>query len=833
MKNKTYLLLIILILSCLFFQTMVYGAIASTMNVSGDALARIETNVRITNFKLYTINDAISHYETFHKNGVLSSITLPNASSYVIYKVEVTNYGNTNVGIYDIKGLPEGLTYELTEYKLKDKICNTAGACTSGIKKEMYLKISKTNTQTDFSLNLEFDFKVFHKITYENVIGTNLPTEIISTDPLSIQLNSYPKYLDIIMGEDYLGQNEYQYTSGSLYISSVVGDLNISKSTMIEQYDYTGGYQLFTAPTSGVYKLELWGASGGDSYLPNTDETRGGYGGYTSGEIALASGEKLYIYVGGSGVTCECHSTKTCCGENGGYNGGGKTYQFTGSNTWYGSGGGATDVRYFQTSPTEEDLIWNSYLGLNSRIMVAGGGSGASNWQRDYASGGYNFLGGGAGGLESNLSISLRNDRDNKCTVATQTAPGNGTYNGLSDFGQGGTPVNLYGPGGGGGYYGGGASETWSSGGSSYISGHTGCVAIESKNSRTAKSGCTTSNTNKNCSIHYTNLSFDNTTVIDGTSYKWTNTKQSQTNMPNPIKGTYTIGRGHRGNGYAKIHLLHQDVQEYTITYEGLQNSYQTSIIKGRDLILDLSNESIKELSISINDQETTNYTLENNILTINNVSGNIKIINVYGKYQNNLESYYPLTSTLNDESTTKRYGNLITQKEVTILYGDGLHVDGTGLRTESNNHTLPDKFTIMIDFYPTETDTNWHHIWGIWNGINTVTSYNSLSYNSYNFQIQNGLIKGEITTSPMKLNTWHRLVVTNDSTKWDLYLDGNFLTSAATATDKKTGYFYVGENIGYDGLDGEPSIVGYIKNLRIYNTPFTSNDIKLLGNTK
>lgn len=138
-----------------------------------------------------------------------------------------------------------------------------------------------------------------------------------------------------------------------------------------------------------------------------------------------------------------------------------------------------------------------------------------------------------------------------------------------------------------------------------------------------------------------------------------------------------------------------------------------------------------------------------------------------------------------------------------------------------------------MIDFYPTQTDSNWHHIWGIWNGINTSSSYNSLSYNSYNFQIQNGLIKGETTTSPMKLNTWHRLVVTNDSTKWNLYLDGNLLTSAATATDKKTGYSYVGENISNTGLDGEPSIVGYIKNLRIYNTPFTSNDIKLLGNTK
>ena len=84
-----------------------------------------------------------------------------------------------------------------------------------------------------------------------------------------------------------------------------------------------------------------------------------------------------------------------------------------------------------------------------------------------------------------------------------------------------------------------------------------------------------------------------------------------------------------------------------------------------------------------------------------------------------------------------------------------------------------------------------------------------------------------------MKLNQWNRLIVTNDQNKWNLYLDGNFLVSADSQTDKKTGYFYVGENISQEGSNGEPSIAGYIKNLRIYNTNFTENEIKLLGTTK
>ena len=59
-----------------------------------------------------------------------------------------------------------------------------------------------------------------------------------------------------------------------------------------------------------------------------------------------------------------CSTSNTCCGENGGYNGGGKTLQYTGGNTYYGSGGGVTDVRLVGGS-------WDNTTSLISRIMVA------------------------------------------------------------------------------------------------------------------------------------------------------------------------------------------------------------------------------------------------------------------------------------------------------------------------------------------------------------------------------------------------------------------------------------------------------------------------------
>ena len=86
-----------------------------------------------------------------------------------------------------------------------------------------------------------------------------------------------------------------------------------------------------------------------------------------------------------------------------------------------------------------------------------------------------------------------------------------------------------------------------SGGGSSFISGHNGCNAINSSS--------TSSNlifTNQ--SIHYSGHKFTNTKMVDGGGYTWTNVKGSQTGMPTH-DGTSTM-TGNTGNGYAKITLI-------------------------------------------------------------------------------------------------------------------------------------------------------------------------------------------------------------------------------------------------------------------------------------
>lgn len=188
-------------------------------------------------------------------------------------------------------------------------------------------------------------------------------------------------------------------------------------------YDYTGDVQTFTAPVTGIYQIELWGAQGGSG--------PGASGGYVSGQIFLTVGEKLYVYVG----------QKNDVANETAFNGGTGTYGGT-------PGGGATDVRLISGS-------WSDLYSLKSRIMIAGGGG--SGQSTGYGGG----LTGNNGGV---------------ATAGTQITFGVQEH----IYGNGSFGIGGGGCGGGGGYYGGGggACVNGGGGGSSFISGHNGSNAL-------------------------------------------------------------------------------------------------------------------------------------------------------------------------------------------------------------------------------------------------------------------------------------------------------------------------------------------------------------------
>ena len=119
-KVKTLILLSIFLLTT--FVNVAYSAISSTMLITGISYSRVETDIRITDFTMHELSqDVTTSYQEFSKDSIASNVTLPSNDSYIIYKIEVTNYGQSDIAIKKITGKNSKLIYELIDYSLKDK----------------------------------------------------------------------------------------------------------------------------------------------------------------------------------------------------------------------------------------------------------------------------------------------------------------------------------------------------------------------------------------------------------------------------------------------------------------------------------------------------------------------------------------------------------------------------------------------------------------------------------------------------------------------------------------------------------------------------------------
>ena len=252
-------------------------------------------------------------------------------------------------------------------------------------------------------------------------------------------------------------------------------DIGINAIYLFDYLDETNEvrYHTYRVPCTGKYKLETWGAQGGDADGSNI----GGYGGYSVGEFELGKNDTIYINVGGQGV-------KTTTGPiAGGYNGGGpgsaqQCREYTGRNA--ASGGGATSISRI-SKPLNE---YEEATDKDKLIIVASGGGGGYNQSN------YIYGRGGSGGGYVGVSGSHNNTGS---TYAQYSQGGSQTSGGLcgdsydnlagrseifinwlsGKFAQGGEAADYEcgdGGGGGGGYYGGGGSlQTAGGGGSGYI----------------------------------------------------------------------------------------------------------------------------------------------------------------------------------------------------------------------------------------------------------------------------------------------------------------------------------------------------------------------------
>ena len=303
------------------------------------------------------------------------------------------------------------------------------------------------------------------------------------------------------------------------------------------RYSYTGTSQTFTPIIACLHKMECWGARGGkDISQKKLNTAFYGKGGYVRGNILLTAIQPFYVYVGNVGGDAQISGSRTTAGGTGGWNGGGSGSYDEQDDDGDGGGGGATDIRLNYSS----DCL--NLTSLKSRIMVAGGGggSGGSNWNGSTAGCGGNIIGGYATYTSSK----------------TQVTYSPGTQTGGYRFGAGRshtrTYTNIESGGGGGGYYGGdtntgSSSQDWAGcGGSSFISGYTGCNAI--KESCSVNTGGESNHTGS--PNHYSNLIFNDGTMIMISG--------ATSGMPNPNEASLNSNTttGNDGPGYARITII-------------------------------------------------------------------------------------------------------------------------------------------------------------------------------------------------------------------------------------------------------------------------------------
>ena len=276
---------------------------------------------------------------------------------------------------------------------------------------------------------------------------------------------------------------------------------------VVYDFEYTGEYEQVTL-SAGRYKLECWGAQGGNGAFSD-----GGHGGYSSGIINLSTDTPIYVFVGGAGSTN--NGIKT---TNGGFNGGGSARStMSGNASQVASGGGASDIRINDTS-------------LYARVIVAGGGGGGCG--RNYNTTAFSGTVYGFGGGLTACGQTNYNTNNGTATGATQTSGGPATYSngGTGESGQwgrgGNAPTNTSSycwSGGGGGWYGGagGCYDGYAGGGSGYV-----------------YTADTYSNYPSGCLLN-ANYYLTDATTISG-----------NTEITSP---SGTLETGHTGNGYVRI----------------------------------------------------------------------------------------------------------------------------------------------------------------------------------------------------------------------------------------------------------------------------------------
>jgi hypothetical protein len=231
----------------------------------------------------------------------------------------------------------------------------------------------------------------------------------------------------------------------------------------VYEFPYTGNIVEFTVPTSGTYKIEAWGATGGGGHTP-----MGPKGAYSKSFVFLIKDERIKILVGEKGYPGNNIGTDHIyCGG-----GGGGTFIAKDRTPLCVAGGGGS-------------LTYNTYLTIQSHAcgqstqLSANFGTGQASLKMGGTATTDSYGAAGGGGFEGNGADGTSYGRGGISFINGGARQTSGTYNNSAygGFGGGASQHGYCGHGaGGGGYTGGSAAPSTSTsiqggGGGSYYEG--------------------------------------------------------------------------------------------------------------------------------------------------------------------------------------------------------------------------------------------------------------------------------------------------------------------------------------------------------------------------
>ena len=512
-------------------MTIGYSAMATELNITGEASFRTEADIRITNNGVSGITNggSILYNPDFSRDTIITGVNLPHLNSTVSFEITVTNFTNIPMMLESINNLnmtnPD-ITYTITGMSINDLV---SGFETTTFTITFHYRDTVTALPANRNLESRIEFNFVSAVTDVTVtFNANGATSIAATSltcsytfpatSCSITAPTITRDGWIILGwnqDANATTSTWDVGASRSFSSNSTWHAITAEITDVTDFPYTGEIQSVTLQP-GTYHLQVWGAGGGAG-----ENMPGSEGGFSEGIVTFTTPTTVFIGVGGTGIN----------GNDvvGGFNGGGNSGGSTGTQRRSGSGGGASHISL-------SNGLLNNTTVRNNILLVAGGGGGAIGDSTNR--GGSAGVGGGIEGTAGvNTGTALITRIGGGAGTATSGGaagvfPGNATTRapGAGTAGQGGAgalQTNNYitGGGGGGGWFGGGGGHSSPAGGGS---GHLS-ARMESGHGITAR-------------------------TIPGNQP-----------MPNPNGGNMT---GRQGNGFVRITLLEEyvPVQEFQFT---------------------------------------------------------------------------------------------------------------------------------------------------------------------------------------------------------------------------------------------------------------------------